>query len=211
MPGEVQDKELVLPAGTHVFILDRTGGVMSTAVGPQKINFGNTDEPVVYDPSLPRQFKTVSVRESLQKNKVVPKGSYAILKNPHKELLWPKDGKKEDFTAASLQYGRVVNLPGPLSVAPWPGQGIEIVRGHDLKTNEYLIVRVYDEDEARKNWSQGTVTAAAPSAPPAPSSGAQTQLPDQADVKDHSKTGAGGTRSTSSTWTPGRSRWVSSS
>ena len=35
-----------------------------------------------------------------------------------------------------------------------------MVEGHHLRSNQYLLVRIYNEDEARKNWSQAVVKPA---------------------------------------------------
>jgi major vault protein len=48
-------------------------------------------------------------------------------------------------------------VPGPATFALWPGQAAEVVEGHHLRSNQYLLVRVYNEDEARKNWSKAVV------------------------------------------------------
>jgi major vault protein len=36
---------------------------------------------------------------------------------------------------------------------------VQLVQGHHLRSNQYLLVRVYNEDEARKNWGQGVIKA----------------------------------------------------
>ena len=37
-----------------------------------------------------------------------------------------------------------------------------MIRGHQLSRNEYLKVRVYNEEEARKNWGAAVIQPAAP-------------------------------------------------
>ena len=163
MADERKDNELILPLGTHAFVLDATNGRLSTACGPTKLTLQNTDDLVQFDPTNVRRFRKVTTGEAVQANRVVPKGWYAVLKNPAGELKFPQLGKQgQELTADLLEIGKVVNLPGPKTFALWPGQEVQIIEGHHLKTNQYLIVRVYDEDEARKNWAQGTIKLAEP-------------------------------------------------
>ena len=63
--------------------------------------------------------------------------------------------------SAEQEIGRAIIVPGPATFALWPGQSAEVVGGHHLRSNQYLLVRVYNEDEARKNWSQAVVKPAA--------------------------------------------------
>ena len=51
-------------------------------------------------------------------------------------------------------------VPGPATFALWPGQSAEVVEGHHLRSNQYLLVRVYNEDEARKHWGQAVIKPA---------------------------------------------------
>ena len=44
--------------------------------------------------------------------------------------------------------------------ALWPGQEAEVIRGHQLRSNEYLIGRVYNEEEARVNASKARIVRA---------------------------------------------------
>ena len=157
MAEERRDNELVLPLGTHAMVLDTNQGRLQTCTGPQKITIAGTEKTVVFDLNAPSRFREVTPSQAIQVNKVVPKGSYAILKHPHRDLAFPKEGKPDELQAGSLEIGKIVNLPGPKAFALWPGQEVEIVGGHHLKTNEYLVVRVYDEEEARKNWDKGTI------------------------------------------------------
>ncbi len=59
--------------------------------------------------------------------------------------------------AVPLKTGHKVNLPGPITFPLWPGQTATAIGGHHLRHNQYLIVRVYNENEARENWSSAVV------------------------------------------------------
>src|SRR5262249_36761351 len=45
----------------------------------------------------------------------------------------------------------------PVSFALWPGQMVRIIQGHHLRSNQYLLVRVYDEDAAKANWGSAVI------------------------------------------------------
>lgn len=51
----------------------------------------------------------------------------------------------------ALDIGHKINIPGPVAFAPWPGQMVQVLQGHRLRSNQYLVVRVYDEEAARNN------------------------------------------------------------
>ena len=85
-----------------------------------------------------------------------PEGWYIILKNPSTDGKPPQIGTSNQLV--SLNIGRKVNLPGPSFFALWPGQMAEVIEGHFLRSNEYLIVRVYEEQQARENWKNAVIT-----------------------------------------------------
>ncbi|HPB97853.1 MAG TPA: SPFH domain-containing protein, partial [Polyangiaceae bacterium] len=82
-------------------------------------------------------------------------GWYVVLKNPACDETTPKTGTVNGLH--DLQVGHKVNIPGPVSFALWPGQMVRIVKGHHLRSNQYLVVRVYDEDSAEKNWGKAVI------------------------------------------------------
>jgi len=42
----------------------------------------------------------------------------------------------------------------------WPGQAAHVIRGHQIRLNQYILARVYNEEEAKKNWKQGIMKPA---------------------------------------------------
>jgi major vault protein len=50
-----------------------------------------------------------------------------------------------------LAVGKKVIIPGPATFALWPGQMTKIIEGHRLQSNQYLVIRIYDADEANKD------------------------------------------------------------
>ena len=45
--------------------------------------------------------------------------------------------------------GRKVNIQGPTIFALYPGQVADVIDGHQLKSNEYAVTRVYNEKELK--------------------------------------------------------------
>ncbi|MHC4138154.1 MAG: hypothetical protein ACYS0K_24725, partial [Planctomycetota bacterium] len=52
--------------------------------------------------------------------------------------------------------------------ALWPSQAAEVVRGHHLRSNQYLLVRVYNEEEAQRNWTKAVMKPASTETPEKP-------------------------------------------
>jgi major vault protein len=160
--AEDRKREQVLPPGTYAYILDGTKGQVRIHVGPLVINQTNQDTPVLYNHRTHR-FEPCSLEGSVVQNVVVPEGFYAVLINPAKSKegrdLHPEIGRLQD--APDLFIGHKENIPGPVNFALYPGQSAEVRRGHHLRSNEFLRVKIYNEDKARENWSKAVVKSAA--------------------------------------------------
>ena len=145
--------ELVLAQNQHAFIQDETKGVVQVIVGPYKTGLTVSDRPVKY---VNGKFSVVALEDAISQNPMVEEGSYLILENPAKnsEKSSPGTGSQ---APEQLQIGRKINIPGPASFALWPGQAATAVQGHQLKSNEYIVIRVYNVDEAKKNWPKNLV------------------------------------------------------
>lgn len=149
-----RERDLVLAPNEYAFISDQTKGNINVYVGPYKTSLANTDKPVLFD-SHTKQFIKCNLDESIQTFTIAPEGWYVVLKNPPKDGLQPKTGTSNNL--GELNIGRKVNIPGPMFFSLWPGQIAKIVAGHHLRSNQYLVVRVYDEAEARRNWTKAVV------------------------------------------------------
>ncbi len=149
-----RERDLVLAPNEYAFISDQTKGNINVYVGPYKTSLANTDKPVLFDAET-KQFIKCNLDESTQTFTIAPEGWYVVLKNP------PKDGNQPKIATSNnlgeLNIGRKVNIPGPVFFALWPGQIGKILAGHHLRSNQYLVVRVYDETEAKKNWAKAVV------------------------------------------------------
>lgn len=154
MAEENRERDLVLAPNEYAFISDQTKGNINVYVGPFKTSLANTDKPVVFDFESKR-FERSNLDESTQTFITAPEGWYVVMKNPPKDGHQPKTGTVSNL--AELNVGRKVNIPGPTNFALWPGQMAKVLRGHNLRSNQYLMVRVYDEDEAVKNWTKAVI------------------------------------------------------
>lgn len=154
MSQENRERDLVLAPNEYAFISDQTKGNINVYVGPYKTSLANTDKPVIFNPAT-KLFEKCSLDESIQTFTIAPEGWYVVLKNPSADDKQPKNGTSNSLM--ELKVGRKINIPGPISFALWPGQMAKVLRGHHLRSNQYLVVRVYDEEEARKNWKNAVI------------------------------------------------------
>ncbi len=154
MPDSNRERDLVLAPNEYAFISDQTKGNINVYVGPYKTSLANTDRPVMFDDATKR-FEKCSLEDSMRAFVIAPEGWYVVLKNPSKENTPPKVGTSNNL--AELKVGRKINISGPISFALWAGQMTRVIRGHNLSSNQYLLVRVYDEQQAQENWDKAVI------------------------------------------------------
>lgn len=153
-----EKSDLVLFPSQYAYTQDVTKGTIRTYVGPTVVNPTAQERPVVFDPQK-KSFQQVGhPDQSVQKSVIVPEGYYAILKNPAHDSKFPPPAGVHN--APDLKIGEKVNLTGPTDFAMWPGQMAKLIEGHHLKFNQFLIIRVYNEEEARKNWDKAVMRPA---------------------------------------------------
>lgn len=149
-----RERDLILAPNEYAFILDETKGNIVNYVGPHKTSLANTDQPVVFNDQSKR-FVRCMLEQAIQVFAIAPEGWYVVLKNPAKDGKPPTTGTANSLPP--LDIGHKVNIPGPVAFAPWPGQMVRVIQGHHLHLNQYLIVRVYDEEAARENWGKAVI------------------------------------------------------
>ena len=137
---------------------DVTKGIVKTYTGPTVINPTAQERPVVFQPGR-KIFEPCSLEQAVQQIAIAPEGYYLILKNPSIKDDHPNPGGV--YPSPDLEVGRKINITGPCAFALWPGQMVKLVQGHHLRSNQYLLVRIYNEDEARKNWGKAIIKPAA--------------------------------------------------
>lgn len=143
--------QLVLAQNQHAFIQDNTKGVVQVYTGPHSGAISQTERPVIYDRTKDA-FIGTSLDGAIKQNPLVGEGEYLVLENPNLD----KEGKpqapgKGGNAPVELRIGSKINIPGPITFPLWPGQWAIVVPGHHLRSNQYLVVRVYNADEATKN------------------------------------------------------------
>jgi major vault protein len=143
MPPHDQETELVLMPNEFCFYLDKTKGNMNVVVGPYKQSLSQTDQLMQWSDEK-KKFVSVDYHNAKRNCIVIPEGWYAPLKNPAAIKEHPPEKAISDQGEAGLQIGKKVNIPGPASFALWPGQMAKVIEGHKLRSNQYLLVRVYD-------------------------------------------------------------------
>lgn len=147
-------RDLVVNDGEFAYVQDGTKGLIQTIVGPQLFTPAQSDVPVRFDPES-KLFRPCGIYEAKQPYCVADERSYIVLHNPadpeDKQLDHPSSGVAK--FAKSLHHGSKIVIPGPVRFALWPRQLAEIIPGHDLKSNQYLLARVYNAEEATKSWT----------------------------------------------------------
>lgn len=155
MPPHDQETELVLMPNEFCFYLDRTKGNMNVVVGPYKQSLSQTDQLMQWSDEE-KKFVPVDYHNAKRNCIVIPEGWYAPLKNPAAAKEHPTEKAISDQGEAGLQIGKKVNIPGPASFALWPGQMAKVIEGHKLRSNQYLLVRVYDVEAFKSElWYRG--------------------------------------------------------
>jgi len=148
------ERDLILAPNEYALVSDATKGSIDCYVGPFKTSLAGTDRCVLFD-NQKKRFRPVSLNEGTQLFYTAPEGWYIILKNAAEGEKHPAGSGK--LTTPTLRIGKKVNISGPASFALWPGQMAKVIQGHNLRSNEYLLVRVYDEEAARANWSKAVI------------------------------------------------------
>lgn len=141
-------KDLVLSINEYAYVLDETKGHVVCWVGPSKTSLSNSDKLVRFD-TRSKSFVKCGYDEVVNLFATAPENWYIILKNPVENNRHPTPGANN--LPDNVHIGRKVNLRGPVSFALYPGQMAKVVKGHALRSNQYLLARVYEADEASKS------------------------------------------------------------
>lgn len=148
--------DLVLPQGTYAFIQDGANGNIEVVVGPNKISLADTDKPVIHN-ERSMYFEKVTITDAIATWKTATEGQYVVLKNPVEDVETTEYPKKGKQPAPKLSVGNKVNVQGPCTFALFPGQFAHVIDGHNLKSNEYLVIRVYSEEVAITNLKTAVI------------------------------------------------------
>lgn len=147
--GDTQ-KDLVLSPNEYAYVLDETKGNVACNVGPHKMSLSQSDKLVKFDNKSKKFITCDRYSDAIQLFTSVPEGWYVALKNPAPDNRHPQAGTSNSIPE-NMQIGRKVNIPGPANFALYPGQMAQIIRGHSLRSNQYLVAKVYDADSLNSN------------------------------------------------------------
>lgn len=147
--GNMRSKDLVLATNEFCFLQNKTNGAIKTYTGPTMVTISQQESLVVFDENT-KQFKEVSNFEQAKQLFITaPENWYVILKNPTKDNTYPERSKA--MIGPELEIGRKINVRGPVNFSLFPGQMTKVIRGHALRSNQYLLARVYEAEAASTN------------------------------------------------------------
>ena len=156
----MEDKkgDLVLSQGMYAFIQDGTIGNVEVVVGPFKTSLSDTDKLVSYDAKTSKFAPCESKMEAILAWIKATEGQYIELVNPQFDAdTFNRHPGSKSKQSATLSIGKKINISGPETFALYPGQIARVIDGHQLKSNEYLIARVYNDKEVRENIEKSVV------------------------------------------------------
>lgn len=148
----MMQKDLVLSINEYAYVLDRTKGNILCHVGPTKTSLSQSDELVRFEPKS-KKFRPCGYNDAISLFASAPENWYLVLKNPTKSGRRPTAGTSNNLPE-DIEIGRKINIPGPVFFALYPGQMAKVVKGHALRTNQYLLARVYDAASASAEGGQ---------------------------------------------------------
>ena len=149
-----RQSDLVLAVNEYAYVLNKSTGVIQSHVGPRVVTVSQQEALVIFNSRTKRFEETRDYTKAKQLFTSAPEGWYVVLKNPAD--IYP-EAAKPNFTPDSMKIGVKINIAGPTSFALFPGQMAKVIRGHKLRTNQYLLARVYDADAAMKSLNSATV------------------------------------------------------
>lgn len=149
--------DLVLMPRQYAYIQRTTEGGLAVYVGPFRASLSETECLIVTDEKTGKPRVARDQTEAIRDYINVSEGEYVILTNPPTNGIGEQPKPKTNNDIVELSMGRQVNIPGPVSFALWPFQTVRSLKGHQLQMNQYLIVRVINEEEASKNWDKAII------------------------------------------------------
>lgn len=135
-------RDLVLASNEFCFLQSKTNGIIKTYTGPITMTISAQESLMVFDIKT-KQFKETNDFDFAKSLFVsAPEGWYITLKNPAKDNIHPEIGKA--VVSPDIEIGKKINIAGPCSFSLFPGQMARTIQGHRLRSNQYLLARVYD-------------------------------------------------------------------
>ena len=157
-PNMNRQRDLVLAVNEFCFLQSKTNGAIKTYTGPITMTISAQEALVVFNPRTKQFEETQDFNKAKQLFMSAPEGWYVVLKNPAADNGHPDAGKAAN--SPELAIGRKINISGPCSFSLYPGQMAKTVQGHRLRSNQYLLARVYDADAAEASKGSATIVDA---------------------------------------------------
>ena len=156
--GMNRQRDLVLSVNEFCFLQSKTNGAIKTYTGPITMTISAQESLVVFNSKTKRFEETQDFEKARQLFISAPENWYIVLKNPASDGSHPEPAKAVNST--NLDIGKKINLAGPCSFSLFPGQMAKVVQGHRLRSNQYLLARVYDAAAAEKGIRSATIVDA---------------------------------------------------
>ena len=150
-----RQKDIVLAPNEYTFVLSKTNGVIKTHTGPMTMTISAQESLVVFNSKSKQFVEVADIEKAKQLFTSAPEGWYVVLKNPARDNMHPDCGKANN--SPDLEVGKKINIAGPCTFSLFPGQMAKVVQGHRLRSNQYLLARVYDAEAAKKNMDAATI------------------------------------------------------
>ncbi len=156
--GTLQQGDLIIAAGEFALVQETNSGVVKVSVGPRRASLSpETEVAVIFSQEDKRFRRCDKVIDAIQLSPAADEGSYIVLEHPATgtaDKEHPAVGVNEPV---DLDIGRKINIRGPATFPLWPRQVAQVVDGHQLRSNQFLVIGVYNEVEAEKNWEQAVM------------------------------------------------------
>ncbi|MCR4284634.1 MAG: hypothetical protein NUV97_01155 [archaeon] len=155
-----RELEIPLAPNEFIWVQDTKKGDVRVWVGPCLVNLTSDDKVVVLDGD--DRFVEAPADKAKQRFATADEKSYLVLANPtpisNRKL--PETGTKN--SGERLEVGKTVNIPGPISIPLWPGQKVQVVPGHVLKTNEFLVLEITNPEQFEEGMKTAVIDRVVP-------------------------------------------------
>jgi hypothetical protein len=142
-----RERDILLAPNEYAYVQDLTKGTIDLNVGPTKVSLSNTERLIEYDSGV-RKYVPLEDKvghfTGVQQFVQASSSQYVVLENPTKDEAKYTKGSNQPV---ELRTGKKVVMPGPQTFPLWPGQTANVIDGHRLAEDEYLLIRAYDAPE----------------------------------------------------------------